>query len=116
MKLFAICLPGLNPFMLQELERLGPSSYLSEETGGIEFEGSLFDVYRCNLHLRTASRVLIRLGSFYAAGFPELRRKAGNLPWEDYLNIEQPIALRVACHTSRLYHQLAVAELLVGEI
>jgi putative N6-adenine-specific DNA methylase len=116
MKLFAICLPGLAPFMLQELERLGPSSYPSEETGGIEFEGSLSDVYRCNLHLRTASRVLIRLGSFYAAGFPELRRKSGNLPWEDYLNIEQPIALRVACHTSRLYHQQAVAERMVGAI
>jgi putative N6-adenine-specific DNA methylase len=116
MKLFAICLPGLDPFMLQELERLGLSSYLSEETGGIDFEGSLFDVYRCNLHLRTASRVLIRLGSFYAAGFPELRRKAGKLPWEDYLNIEQPIALRVACHTSRLYHQQAVAERMIGAI
>jgi putative N6-adenine-specific DNA methylase len=116
MKLFAICLPGLDPFMLQELEQLGPSSYPSEETGGIEFEGSLFDVYRCNLHLRTASRILVRLGSFYAVGFPELRRKAGNLPWEDYLNIEQPIALRVACHTSRLYHQQAVAERMVGAI
>jgi putative N6-adenine-specific DNA methylase len=116
MKLFAICLPGLDPFMLQELKRLGPSSYLSEETGGIRFEGSLFDVYRCNLHLRTASRVLIRLGSFYAVGFPEFRRKAGNLPWEDYLDIEQPIALRVACHKSRLYHQQALAERMVGAI
>jgi putative N6-adenine-specific DNA methylase len=116
MKLFAICLPGLAPFMLQELQRLALSSYPSEETSGIEFEGSLVDVYRCNLHLRTASRVLIRLGSFYAAGFPELRRKAGNLPWEDYLNIEQSIALRVACHKSRLYHQQAVAERMVGAI
>ena len=116
MKLFAICLPGLDPFLLQEIERLGPSSHPSEETGGIEFEGSLSDVYRCNLHLRTASRVLIRLGSFYAAGFPELRRKAGNLHWEDYLNIEQPIALRVACHKSRLYHQQAVAERVAGAI
>ena len=116
MKLFAVCLPGLDPFLLQEIERLGPSSHPSEETGGIEFEGSLSDVYRCNLHLRTASRVLIRLGSFYAAGFPELRRKTGNLPWEDYLNIEQPIALRVACHKSRLYHQQAVAERVAGAI
>jgi len=116
MKLFAICLPGLDPFMLQELERLGASCYPSEETGGIEFEGSLFDVYRCNLHLRTASRILVRLGTFYAVGFPELRRKAGNLPWEDYLNIEHPIALRVACHRSRLYHQQAVAERMVGAI
>jgi putative N6-adenine-specific DNA methylase len=116
MKLFAICLPGLDSFMHQELERLGASCYPSEEKGGIEFEGSLFDVYRCNLHLCTASRILVRLGSFYTVGFPELRRKAEKLPWEDYLNIEQPIALRVACHTSRLYHQQAVAERMVGAI
>jgi len=116
MKLFAICQPGLAPFMRQELERLGPSPYSSEETGGIEFEGSLFDVYRCNLHLRTASRLLIRLGSFYAAGFPELRRKAGNLAWEEYIKIGQPVAIRVTCHRSRLYHQQAVAERIAGAI
>jgi putative N6-adenine-specific DNA methylase len=122
MKLFAVCAPGLEPFTSQELEELrlslsppGEKKH-AEERGGVELEGSLIDVYRCNLHLRTASRLLVRLGSFYSIGFPELRRKAGNLPWEDYLKAGKPVAIRVTCHQSRLYHQQAVAERIAGAV
>ena len=113
--LFAVCAPGLEPFLAQELEQLGlhaihsTSSSGQDEAGGVEFQGALRDVYRANLWLRTASRVLVRLGAFYAAAFPELVRKAGRLPWERYLAPGQPVALRVTCHKSRLYHSDAVA-------
>ena len=116
MRLFAVCTPGLEPFTSLELDRLGLSPSPSEEPGGVEFEGSLPDIYRCNLHLRTASRVLIRMGSFYAAGFPELRRKTSRLPWEEYLPPDRPVDIRVSCHQSRLYHQRAVAERVSGAI
>jgi len=129
-KLFAVCSPGLELFTAQELHQLGlidshspPQSenILTEkgpqyESGGIEFRGSLHDVYRANLYLRTSSRVLVRLGEFYASTFPELRRKASRLLWEKYLTPERPIALRVTCQKSRLYHEGAVAERLTGAI
>ncbi len=122
MKLFAVCTPGIEAFTTQELEGLGVSvrSAAEEgpdiETGGVEFEGSILDVYRSNLYLRTASRILVRLGSFRAAGFPELRRKAARLPWEEYLAADRHVSIRVACHKSRLYHQRAVAERIAGAI
>jgi putative N6-adenine-specific DNA methylase len=116
MKLFAVCVPGLEPFTSQELEQLGLSPCPSEEPGGIEFEGSLIDLNRCNLHLRTSSRVLIRLGAFYATGFPELRRKTSHLPWEEFLSPDKSVDIRVTCHQSRLYHQRAVAERVAGAI
>ena len=129
-KLFAVCAPGLEPFAALELNQLGlmgshcPSGsedFLTEsgppyESGGIEFQGSLHDVYRANLYLRTASRVLVRLGEFYASAFPELRRKASRLLWENYLAPERPIALRVTCQKSHLYHEGAVAERMAGAI
>jgi putative N6-adenine-specific DNA methylase len=129
-KLFAVCAPGLEPFAALELDELGlfgsqsPSqskTSLTEkgvqyESGGIEFQGSLHDLYRANLYLRTASRVLVRLGYFYASTFPELRRKASRVLWENYLAPERPIALRVTCQKSRLYHEGAVAERVVGAI
>ncbi len=129
-RLFAVSAPGLEPFTAQELGQLGlralPFSCLpghftkkrevDDEAGGVEFEGTLRDVYRANLHLRTASRVLVRLGAFYSAGFPELRRKASHLSWEDYLSVGQAVAIRVTCHKSRLYHQRAVAERVAGAI
>jgi putative N6-adenine-specific DNA methylase len=129
-KLFAVCTPGLEPFAALELDQLGligshslsqSENFLVEsapqyESGGIEFQGSLHDVYRANLYLRTASRVLVRLGEFYASAFPELRRKASRLLWENYLVPERPIALRVTCQKSHLYHEGAVAERVAGAI
>lgn len=125
-QLFAVSAPGLEPLMIQELRGLGlkpvssSSSLISREeryeTGGVEFQGSLKDLYRANLHLRTASRILVRLGFFETTQFPELRRKTADLPWEQYLSPGMPISLRVACHASRLYHQRAVAERVVGAI
>ncbi len=129
-KLFAVCTPGLEPFTALELDQLGllgsrslsgSESSLTErmpqyESGGTEFQGSLHEVYRANLLLRTASRVLVRLGEFYASSFPELRRKASRLLWENYVAPERPIALRVTCQKSRLYHEAAVAERVAGAI
>jgi putative N6-adenine-specific DNA methylase len=129
-KLFAVCAPGLEPLTALELHQLGlvGSRFLSgsenslterapqHESGGIEFQGSLHDVYRANLYLRTTSRVLIRLGEFYTSAFPELRRKASRLLWENYLTPERPIALRVTCQKSRLFHEGAVAERVSGAI
>ncbi len=115
LRLFAVTAPGLEPFAMRELAGLGIAAQAEavdegEEGGGVAFEGGLDALYRANLHLRTASRVLVRLGDFYAAGFPELRKKAARLPWESYLAPGGRLAVRVTCHKSKLYHSGAVAE------
>jgi putative N6-adenine-specific DNA methylase len=126
MELFAVCTPGLEPFTAQELRVLGlippgPGSSTAdtpagEEIGGVSFLGALRDLYRANLYLRTADRILVRFGTFHAAAFTELRRKAAQLPWEEVLQPGSPVVFRVTCHQSRLYHQKAVAERLAGAI
>jgi putative N6-adenine-specific DNA methylase len=122
--LFAVCTPGLEPFLAGELGQLGlgpsrsssrsenlpPSNELIDEVGGIEFQGSIPDVYRANLQLRIASRVLLQLGTFYADTFSDLRRRAKRLSWENYLQPGQSVSLRVTCHQSRLYHSGGVTE------
>ena len=122
--LFAVCTPGLEPFMAQELSQLGlrPSRSLSgfehfptsndliDEVGGIEFRGALSDIYRANLHLRTASRVLVQIGMFYADTFSDLGRRGKRLSWENYLPPGRSVSLRVTCQKSRLYHSGGVAE------
>ncbi len=87
-----------------------------EEIGGVEFQGSLADLYLANLHLRTASRVLLQLGSFYADTFSDLGRRAKRLSWEAYLRPGRPVALRVTCHRSRLFHSVAVTERVMESI
>ncbi|MCX6054711.1 MAG: class I SAM-dependent RNA methyltransferase [Chloroflexi bacterium] len=87
-----------------------------EDTGGMEFEGPLDHIYRANLHMRTAARVVVRLGDFIAITFSELRKKTSKLPWEKFILPGQTISLRVVCHKSRLYHSDAVAERVLGAI
>ena len=122
--LFVVCPPGLESITAGELGQLGMTPRHSgsssvdspnlddpgKDTGGVECSGTLHDLYRAHLHLRTATRVWVRLGAFHAAAFPELRRKAGLLSWEEILAPGQPVVLRVTCHRSRLYHQGAVAQ------
>ena len=128
--LFAVCLPGLEDFTSRELEQLGcrilpalsssedspPGRKSEEPLGGVEFRGSLLDIYRANLHLRTGSRVLVRLRTFYADAFSDLRRRARRLTWEEYLTPGQSVAFRVTSHRSHLYHTGAVAETIAGAI
>jgi len=129
-RLFAVCTPGLEPFLAGELDQLGlPTIYPSsrsedfslskesaDEVGGVEFRGPLPDLYRANLHLRTASRILLQLGAFYADTFSDLRRRAKRLPWENHLHPGGAVSLRVTCHKSRLFHSAAVAERIMDAI
>jgi putative N6-adenine-specific DNA methylase len=112
LKVFVVCGPGIEPYTKRELAKLGlpGDGKLAEEEGGGAFSGSLRDVYRANLNLRTATRVLVGIGVFPVSAFPALRKKASRLPWEAYLQPGHPVALRVACHRSRLYHSGAVTE------
>ena len=106
MQLFAVCAPGLEPILLAEVQALGGKG--RAVAGGVELEGTLADLQRLNLWLRTASRVLVRLGEIKATAFPELVRKASALPWEKF--VKGRAQLRVTCRKSRLYHSGAVAE------
>jgi putative N6-adenine-specific DNA methylase len=107
---FAVNAPGIEAFTALELSRLFPDAEPASEPGGVAFKGDLSALYRANLHLRTANRILARLGMpFLARTFPELQQKASRLPWERFLTPGQPVSLRVTCHKSKLYHSDAVA-------
>ena len=107
--LFAVCAPGLEPVLASEMRALGlPGRALA---GGVEVAGGLSEAMRLNLWLRTASRVLLRIGEpFRATTFHELVRKASALPWERFLRKDTCAAFRVTCRKSRLYHSGAVAQ------
>ena len=115
--LYAVCSPGLESFTARELRALGPDCAAPAfGSGGVAFQGSLQDLYRANLHLRTAERVLIGLGEFRATKFPELQRKAASLPWERFLKPGAAVVWHVDCRGSRLYHERAVAERLAQAV
>ncbi|MBN1780729.1 class I SAM-dependent RNA methyltransferase [bacterium] len=109
--IFVICPPGLETVLQQELIALGIGlENIRPETGGLSFQGDWDTVIRCNLSLRTANRLLVRLGAFYASGFPELKRKAGRLPWNRFLPQNNSLSFSVTSKKSRLIHKGAIEQ------
>lgn len=113
-ELFAATAPGLESIAAGELKTLRLRG--RQQIGGVAFGGDLDRLYRANLWLRTASRVVVRLGRFHASTFYELERRAKKLPWEEFLPATGPVRLRVTCRKSRLYHSDAVAERVLSAI
>jgi putative N6-adenine-specific DNA methylase len=108
---FAATAPGLEPLCLQELQALSLStSGGCVTTGGVTFTGHLQDCYLANLCLRTANRVLMRIGAFTASNFSTLEKKLAAIPWELYLHSGRPLRFHVTARHSRLYHSGAIAE------
>lgn len=75
---------GLEALCKRELLDLG-MEIKKVQDGRIYFEGTMEDVAKANLWLRTADRVLIELGNFKALSFEELFNKVYELPWEDLI-------------------------------
>ncbi len=107
-KMFAAAQPGIEAVTAWELVRLGVTPRMLP--GGAEFSGPLSLLYRTNLWLRTASRILVRVAEFKALGFKEVVEKVARRPWELYIDPVKPLQLRCTCRKSRLYHSGAVAE------
>ena len=101
--LFAVVPPGLETICKSELQTLGVRSTHSVR-GGVEFVGGLRELYLANLWLRSASRVLVRVGEFRSRDFPAFFRKCRQLAWGEFVRPGQPLKIRVTSRKSRLFH------------
>ena len=107
-KLFAVCQPGLEDILGLELKRLGIEGV--KTTGGVEFSGDILTIYSMNLWLRTATRVLARIGKFPLSSLSDVKKRFSRYPWEIYIGRSKGVRIRASCHKSRIYHSGALAE------
>ena len=115
LELYSITAPGLEQITATELGVFGAVAQ-TVSRGGVAWHGSLRDLYRANLWLRTATRVLVRVSSFHAGSFAELERRAKQVPWGRFVRARDHVRFRVTCHKSALYHSGAVAERLAESV
>lgn len=80
----APCHFGLEAVLKREIIELG-YEITSVEDGRVTFIGDAEAVCRANVFLRTAERILIKVGLFHAETFDELFEGTKALPWEEYL-------------------------------
>ncbi|MEM9140091.1 MAG: class I SAM-dependent RNA methyltransferase [Pseudomonadota bacterium] len=95
--------PGLEQVLAAEVRDLGLGKPMVD-AGGVEIEGDWQTVWRANLMLRGASRVLVRLGAFRALHLAQLDKRARKFPWAETLRPDVPVRVEATCKASRIYH------------
>ena len=83
-ELVAPCHFGLEAVLKQEIIALGLTIEKVED-GRVTFSGDASAIARANIFLRTAERVLWKVGEFRAESFEELFEQTAALPWEEIL-------------------------------
>lgn len=83
-ELIAPCHFGLEAVLKREIVDLG-YEIAEVEDGRVTFYGDAAAVCYANVFLRTAERILWKVGSFQAVTFEELFEKTRDLPWENYI-------------------------------
>jgi putative N6-adenine-specific DNA methylase len=102
-------MPGLEDLTAGELRSLGVDR-VRPSRGGVEFVATTRQLYASNVWLRTATRVVVRVGEFTARRFDDLERQARHLDWERFVAPRASVDLRVSSSASRLFHTGAIAE------
>lgn len=85
-ELIAPCHFGMESVLKREIMDIG-YDITEVADGRVTFFGDEEALCRANVFLRSAERILIKIGSFHAETFEELFQGTGQLPWEDYIPV-----------------------------
>lgn len=112
---FAIVTPGFEAVVAAELRALALADVAPVE-GGVTFRAGDEGLIAANLHVRAATRIVVRVAEFTAKSFAELERRTKSVKWGLHLGATGDAAFRVTCKKSRLYHSDAVAQRLTKSL
>lgn len=109
-EIFLVATPGLEkPLLAESLANGFADARITQ--GGVTITGTWEDVWRANLCMRGATRVLARLGSFMAFHLAQLDKRARKFPWGDILRAEVPVRVEVSTsRKSKIYHAGAATQ------
>ncbi len=108
-EIFLVAPPGLEALLCDEVREAGFADPQAVP-GGVTIMGGWPEVWRANLQIRGASRVLARIGAFRAMHLAQLDKRARKFPWAEVLRPDVPLKVEVTCKGSRIYHAGAAAQ------
>ncbi|MGF1580467.1 MAG: class I SAM-dependent RNA methyltransferase [Gemmataceae bacterium] len=100
---FATCARGLESVLADELIAIGASD-VSEGRGGSSFSGDLGTIYKANLCLRTAFRVLRLIFESTVTSPEELYEAVQTIDWAEYMTPDHTLAVDCNVRDSALTH------------
>jgi len=93
---------GLEAIVAREVRKLGYEE-VKVENARVTFKADMSAVCRSNLWLRSADRILIKMGEFKALSFEELFERTRQLPWADWLPINATFPVNGKSIRSKLH-------------
>ena len=109
LEIFLVVAPGLEAVLAEEARAAG-FAVQGTMPGGVTLSGDWAEVWRANLSLHGATRVLVRLGSFPVFHLAQLDKRARKFPWGDVLRPDLPVKVEVTTRKSKIYHAGAAAQ------
>ncbi|MCS7004360.1 MAG: THUMP domain-containing protein [Cytophagales bacterium] len=103
MLLLAKTLYGLEPYLADELAALG-ARHVNMLNRAVSFQGNQELLYRANLHSRLALSFLLPICTFEASNEEQFYFELKQIPWENYLDVQQTFAIHATVHSETFRH------------
>jgi putative N6-adenine-specific DNA methylase len=100
---------GFEPLLEKELRKLGAKNIKSINRA-VSFEGDLGFLYKVNLSLRTALRILMPIGFFPVKNQTDLYRAIDRIDWSKWFSADQSFIIDVTLFSDHFNHSLFVAQ------
>lgn len=100
---------GLEDVLASELLKLGARD-ITPFKRGVSFTGDKGFMYKANLCLRTALKILVPIYSFTANNEHELYDKMKEYEWEELLNSDETLAINATVNSDEFNHSLYVSQ------
>lgn len=95
--------------MAKEALKLGAKK-INPITRGVTFQGDLGFIYKANLNLRTALRILASIEQFKVRNEKELYKKIHQIEWENWFGVDQTFAIDTTVFSPIFKNSLFVAQ------
>ncbi len=102
LELIATSAFGLESVVARELKNLGYDE-TKVENGKVTFIANELAICRTNIWLRSAERVILKIGEFTAATFEELFQQTKALPWEEWIPVDAEFPVEGKSIKSKLF-------------
>src|SRR4051812_3983111 len=102
-KMIAKTIFGLEEILSNELQRLGARS-IEVHNRAVSFTGDLGFLYKANLCLRTALRVLVPFKTFKVSDEKSLYNAIQSINWEDYMEVTDTFAIDTVINSELFTH------------
>ncbi|WP_121665613.1 THUMP domain-containing class I SAM-dependent RNA methyltransferase [Mesonia aquimarina] len=107
-KMIAKTLYGFEPLLANELKNLGAMD-VKEGIRNVSFLGDKGFMYKANLSLRTAIKILKPIRSFKITSEEDLYKKIYAIDWSEFLDAKGSLAIDATVHSKQFTHSKYIA-------